>query len=120
MIGLDLVTISLLTIASVADEATTVIACGKYGSKHEQNVWRRNLMDKFGVFKSIPLQFTFSNLGYYGLIWGSYLFESAFGGSGGHDLYEFTSDIMPLAPAYCASTNVLQILHKKKLDSKTL
>ena len=62
----------LLSGFALTDDFLTGYICSKYGIECEKNLWRRKLMARYGIWRSIPLQSLISHIFYYAPIFTAY------------------------------------------------
>ncbi len=101
----DLVRILLLSGSALVDDISTGVGCSIYGTKIEQKSWRKKLMDRFGVWKSMPLQILISQAGYYTPVVVTYLMETNIKPDSQPELYHCVWLGVTCPPVYAAVTN---------------
>jgi|SRR3989344_2375206 len=108
----DLTRIIILSGAGLVDDITTAIACKTQGVKLEKQSWRRKLMDKFGVWKSIPIQTMLSQAAYYSTVATTYLLERNLNPETDPNLYQWMWLGITCPPVYAATTNSIYLASK--------
>ena len=108
----DLARILLLSGSVLADDISTGIGCRVYGTEIEHREWRKKLMDKFGVWKSMPIQNLISQLGYYTPVVATYILEVNFNPDKQPELYQWVWLGVTVMPLYATVTNSLQLAVK--------
>lgn len=108
----DLTRIILLSGAGLVDDITTAIACKTEGIKIEKQSWRKKLMNKFGVWKSIPIQTVLSQAAYYTPVVTTYLLERNFNPETDPNLYQWVWLGVTCPPVYAATFNSIYLASK--------
>lgn len=117
----DLTRIVVLSGAGIIDDVTTAYICDKEGTSMERNTWRKKLMRKHGVWKSVPLQTMISQTAYYTPIAATYLAEMVIHPTTEPQWYQWTWLAMMYCPVYAASQNMAYLALKgaQKLKRKS-
>lgn len=105
----DLSRMVLLSTAALVDDITTAIACKTEGVQIEEQSWRKRLMNRFGVWKSMPLQTLISQTAYYAPVVSTYLLEKNLNPDTPPNVYQWVWLGVTCLPVYAATTNTLYL-----------